>query len=89
MRLLLIEDDPTIAGFVRQGLEELGYAVDVVGDGKAGEVQAACGEHDVIILDIMLPGQSGIDVCRRLRQRPTACRHANPDNRRSAPGIPG
>jgi DNA-binding response OmpR family regulator len=69
MRLLVIEDDPTIAGFVRQGLEELGYAVDVVGDGKAGEVQGASGEYDVLILDIMLPGQSGIEVCRRLRQR--------------------
>jgi two-component system copper resistance phosphate regulon response regulator CusR len=69
MRLLVVEDDPTIAGFVRQGLEELGYVIDVVGDGKAGEVQAASGEYDVIILDIMLPGQSGIDVCRHLRQR--------------------
>ena len=69
MRLLVIEDDPTIAGFVRQGLEELGYTVEVVGDGKAGEAEAACGEYDVVILDIMLPGQSGIDVCRRLRQR--------------------
>lgn len=69
MRLLVIEDDPTIAGFVRQGLEELSYAVDVVGDGKAGEIEAASGEYDVLILDVMLPGQSGIDVCRRLRQR--------------------
>jgi two-component system copper resistance phosphate regulon response regulator CusR len=69
MRLLVIEDDFTIAGFVRQGLEELGYVVEVVGDGKAGEVQAASGEYDLLILDIMLPGQSGIDVCRHLRQR--------------------
>ena len=49
MRLLVIEDDPTIAGFVCQGLEELGYAVDVVGDGKAGEAHAASGEYDVLI----------------------------------------
>ena len=68
MRLLVIEDDPTIAGFVRQGLEELGYAIDVAGDGRAGEAQAASGEYDLIILDIMLPGQSGIEVCRHLRQ---------------------
>jgi DNA-binding response OmpR family regulator len=57
---------------VRQGLEELGYAVDVVGNGNAGEAQAASGEYDIIILDIMLPGQSGIDVCRHLRQRGVA-----------------
>jgi DNA-binding response OmpR family regulator len=69
MRLLVVEDDPTIAGFVRQGLEELGYTVDVAGDGKAGEARAASGGYDIIILDIMLPGQSGIDVCRHLRQR--------------------
>jgi two-component system copper resistance phosphate regulon response regulator CusR len=72
MRLLIIEDDPTIAGFVRQGLEELGYVVDVAGDGRTGEAQAASGEYDVIILDIMLPEQSGIEVCRHLRQRGVA-----------------
>jgi len=72
MRLLVVEDDPTIAGFVRQGLEELGYVVDVVADGPAGETAAAAGAYDVIILDIMLPGQSGIDVCRRARQRGVA-----------------
>lgn len=72
MRLLVIEDDPTIAGFVRQGLSELGYAVEVVEDGKLGEAQAASGEYDLLILDVMLPGQSGIEVCRRLRQRGVA-----------------
>lgn len=72
MRLLIIEDDPTISGFLRQGLEELGYAVAVVGDGKEGEARGASGEFDLIILDLMLPGQSGIDVCRRLRQRGVA-----------------
>jgi len=68
MRLLVVEDDPTIAGFVRQGLEELGYTVDIAGDGRTGEVQAASGEYDLIVLDIMLPEQSGIEVCRHLRQ---------------------
>lgn len=72
MRLLVVEDDPTIAGFVRQGLEELGYVVDVARDGQAGEISAATGEYDVIILDIMLPGRSGMDVCRHLRQRGVA-----------------
>ena len=46
----------------------MGYVVDVAQDGRAGEVQAASGEHDLIVLDIMLPGQSGIEVCRHLRQ---------------------
>lgn len=68
MRVLVIEDDPTIAGFVRQGLEELGYVVEVAGDGRKGEARAASDEYDVIILDIMLPGQSGVDVCKHLRQ---------------------
>ena len=72
MRMLVIEDDPTIAGFLRQGLEELGYAVEVVGDGHKGEAEASCGEYDLIILDVMLPGQSGIDACRHLRQRRVA-----------------
>ena len=72
MRLLIIEDDPTIAGFLRQGLEELGYSVSVVADGKEGESQAAAGDYDLIILDLMLPGQSGVDVCRHLRQRGVA-----------------
>lgn len=72
MRLLLIEDDPAIAGFVRQGLAELGYAVEVVDDGKAGEAEGARGEYDLILLDVMLPGQSGVEVCRRLRQRGVA-----------------
>jgi DNA-binding response OmpR family regulator len=72
MRLLVIEDDPTIAGFLRQGLEELGYAVKLAGDGREGEVEAASNEYDLIILDIMLPTQSGIDVCRHLRQRGVA-----------------
>lgn len=72
MRLLIVEDDPTIAGFVRQGLQEIGYVVDVVADGNTGEAQAATGKYDVIILDVMLPGQSGIDACRRLRQRGVA-----------------
>ena len=69
MRLLVVEDDPTIAGFVRQGLEELGYTVEIVGDGRAGEAEALTAAYDLIILDIMLPGQSGIEVCRHLRRR--------------------
>lgn len=68
MRLLVIEDDPSISGFVRQGLEELGYTVTVEDNGRKGEAEAASGEYDVIILDVMLPGQSGVDVCRHLRQ---------------------
>ncbi len=69
MRLLVIEDDPTIAGFLRQGLQELGYTVDVVNDGRKGLLEAGSGEYDLIILDIMLPGPDGIEVCRHLRQR--------------------
>lgn len=68
MRVLVIEDDATIAGFVRQGLTELGYVVDVAGDGEHGATLARTGQHNLIILDVMLPGHSGVEVCRALRQ---------------------
>jgi DNA-binding response OmpR family regulator len=69
VHILLIEDDPGISAFVRQGLSELGYAVDVARDGDAGQHLARGGTHDVIILDVMLPGASGIEVCTALRRQ--------------------
>lgn len=67
MRLLVVEDNPKVSGFIRQGFVELGYAVDVVESGRQAEEQAA-NEHDVIILDIMLPDEDGVQVCRNLRR---------------------
>ena len=67
MRVLLIEDDVTIARLLEEGLEDESYAVDVVHDGSEGYRTAVADAYDVIILDIMLPGMNGYEVCRALR----------------------
>jgi len=70
MRILIVEDETSIANFVRDGLEEEGYAVDVADNGKQG-LQLALDyidEYDVILLDWMLPGLSGIEICRNIRK---------------------
>jgi len=71
MRILIVEDEPSIANFVSDGLEEEGYAVDVADNGKRG-LQLALDyleEYDVILLDWMLPGLSGIEICRNIRKK--------------------
>ncbi|MGE5313192.1 MAG: response regulator transcription factor [Acidobacteriota bacterium] len=67
MRILVIEDESGIANFLREGLEEEGFAVDVAADGKKGLALALVNEYDVVLLDWMLPGLSGIEVCRQIR----------------------
>ena len=67
MRVLLVEDDPSLADAVRRGLVEQGYAVDAVSDGQAALEYALGAGYDVLILDVMLPGLDGTSVCRRLR----------------------
>lgn len=67
MRILLVEDDKKIAGFVAKGLREENYAVDVFHNGEDGAYWAVANEYDIIILDIMLPMKNGIDVCREIR----------------------
>lgn len=69
MRILLVEDEHRIADFIRRGLSEQGYAVDVAHDGEEGLDWPNVADFDVIILDVMLPIRDGFDVCRRLRQR--------------------
>ena len=69
MRLLLVEDEPAIANFVRQGLTEAGYAVDVARDGGAGPDYALAADYDAWVLDIMLPGMNGLELLRELRRR--------------------
>lgn len=68
MRLLVIEDEQKVANFIRQGLEEEGYAVDHAADGASGLQMALEGLHDVIVLDVMLPKLDGLGVLQRLRQ---------------------
>ena len=67
MRVLLIEDDVTIARLLKEGLEDESYAVDVANDGSEGYRTAVADDYDVIILDVMLPGMNGYEVCRSLR----------------------
>ncbi len=67
MRILLAEDDSRVAGFVRRGLREEQYAVDVAADGEKALFMAQTGEYDLIILDLMLPKKDGMEVLRTLR----------------------
>lgn len=67
MRVLVVEDDPRIAGFLEQGLQESGYAVRVAHDGDDGYLDARYNPYDLIVLDLMLPGMDGMEVARRLR----------------------
>jgi two component transcriptional regulator, winged helix family len=67
VRILLIEDDIAISRLLKEGLEDESYAVDVAHDGSEGYRTAVADEYDVIILDIMLPGMNGYEVCRALR----------------------
>lgn len=72
MRLLVVEDEKKVASFIKKGLEEEGYAVDVAGDGKAGLDQALDRVHDLIILDIQLPKMDGLGVLNALRREKVA-----------------
>jgi two-component system copper resistance phosphate regulon response regulator CusR len=67
MRILLVEDERSAARMIAKGLREHGHAVDVVGDGTAALQQAAAGRYDIIVLDRMLPGPDGLEICRALR----------------------
>lgn len=69
MRILVVEDELSIANFVRQGLSEAGYAVDVARDGQEGLAYSLSADYDVLILDIMLPGIDGLELLRQLRRR--------------------
>jgi two-component system copper resistance phosphate regulon response regulator CusR len=69
MKVLVIEDDPTVGQFVKRGLEEHRWGVDLVTDGEEGEQRAASAAYDLVILDMRLPGKSGLDVLQSLRAR--------------------
>ena len=69
MRILLVEDEKKLASFIRRGLKEKSYAVDVAYDGNEGLFLAEVNQYDLIILDIMLPNKDGISICRELRKK--------------------
>jgi two-component system copper resistance phosphate regulon response regulator CusR len=69
MKILVIEDDPTVGQFVKRGFEEQRWGVDLVANGDEGEARAISEEYDVVILDMRLPGKSGAQVLHDLRAR--------------------
>lgn len=69
MKVLVIEDDPTVGQFIKRGLDEQLWQVDLVADGIEGEERALREPYDLVILDMRLPGRSGLDVLRNLRAR--------------------
>ncbi|MDE1920668.1 MAG: response regulator transcription factor [Candidatus Omnitrophica bacterium] len=68
MRILVIEDEVKIAQFIKRGLKEEGYAVDVANDGEEGHFMLASNEYDALVLDLMLPKMDGLALCRQLRK---------------------
>jgi DNA-binding response OmpR family regulator len=72
MKILIVEDDIRLAGVIRKGLDEEGYTVSVSYDGNEGLSSAVNNRPDLIVLDIVLPGKNGLDICRELRQQKTA-----------------
>jgi two-component system OmpR family response regulator len=69
MRILVIEDDPTVGQYVKRGLEEHRWAVDLMVDGEEGERRASSEAYDLIILDMRLPKKNGLDVLQSLRAK--------------------
>src|SRR3954466_14954194 len=71
MRVLVVEDEIKMAGLLRRGLVEEGLAVALAGSGEDALVRAGATQYDAIVLDVMLPGISGFETCRTLRERGT------------------
>jgi DNA-binding response OmpR family regulator len=67
VNILVVEDEPLMADFIKRGLTAEGHVITVVHDGHEGQAHAMAGNYDIILLDIMLPGQSGLEVCQALR----------------------
>jgi len=72
VRILVVEDDRKVAGFIEQGLLEEGYSVDVLHEGGEAGAQAQMVDYDAVVLDLMLPGRSGVQVLRDIRARKPA-----------------
>jgi DNA-binding response OmpR family regulator len=72
VRILVVEDDRKVAGFMQSGLQQEGHAVDVLNDGTVAGDQACAIDYDIVVLDLMLPGRSGLQVLRDVRARKPA-----------------
>ncbi|HLF65261.1 MAG TPA: response regulator transcription factor [Saprospiraceae bacterium] len=72
MKILVIEDEPKVASFLKQGLEEQGYEVEVVFDGQMGKKYGTRNQYDLILLDIVIPYINGIELCKQIKDvKPT------------------
>jgi DNA-binding response OmpR family regulator len=69
MRILVVEDDRKVAGFIQSGLQQEGHAVDILHEGNGAGEQACAVDYDAVVLDLMLPGRSGFQVLRDIRAR--------------------
>jgi DNA-binding response OmpR family regulator len=73
MKILLVEDNPNICDFIEKGLKEQAYAIDIANDGKEGFYLATTNTYDLIILDIMIPFMSGVELCKQIRSYKIFC----------------
>ncbi len=69
MKILIIEDEPKVVEFLKKGLEEQGYDTEIAYDGQIGERMAMKGEHDLILLDVILPYKNGYEICKAIREK--------------------
>jgi len=69
MRVLVVEDEPLMAGFISRGLSDNDYLVDIAGDGDQALAKVGVTDYDLIILDLRLPGRDGLAICREIRNR--------------------
>jgi two-component system, OmpR family, copper resistance phosphate regulon response regulator CusR len=69
MKILLVEDEPGVVEYLKKGLREQGHEVDAAFDGQTGERLAAANAYDIILLDVVLPGINGYELCRRIREK--------------------
>jgi two-component system OmpR family response regulator len=86
MRVLIVEDDLTIANFLVKGFKEGGFAVDHAADGETGAHMASTVPYDVAIVDLMLPKLDGLSLIQRLRDQPSGRRSSSA---RSTPSTTG
>ena len=68
MKILIVEDEPKVASFIKEGLEENGFEADIAHDGISAEKMAAEDRYGFFIVDVIMPGISGIELCRKLKQ---------------------
>jgi two-component system OmpR family response regulator len=77
VRILVIEDDETVADYIRKGLDEFGYTVDLAHDGKEGLFLATSESYDALIVDRMLPELDGLTESLHVTDKPSSCSRAN------------